>query len=143
MLLKRAEILAADDLKKEVVSVPEWGGDVMVRALPSDAVIDLMVEYSARTKDGKTWKEFTSYFLSKTICDESGAAIFDDDEGRQALGQKSQAAIAKLFKAANALNPMTDKDVADAEKNSEGALDASSSDSRSDSDVASESSLPE
>lgn len=49
-LLTRDAILAARDMPGEVVPVPEWGGDIYVRSLTGQDVLDMANRHG--TKDG-------------------------------------------------------------------------------------------
>lgn len=145
MLLTRQQIKEKDDLALEKVDVPEWGGHVFIRRLTSLEAGALMVAAGKmqEAKDEAEQGKFHILIAAKTICDESGVAMFDDDEGRQILSGKSQAAIGRLARASMKLNPLTDKNVDDAVKNSEEAPAASSTASPSDSVEASPNSSPQ
>lgn len=119
-MLTRDQILAADDLKRQAVAVPEWGGDVYVRMLTGgerDAF-----EVSAELKDRKNIR---AKLLSLTVCDEAGVRLFTDAD-ILALTGKSAAALERLFEAAMKLNRIGAKDVEELEKNSESGPRAAS-----------------
>ncbi|HKD37475.1 MAG TPA: hypothetical protein VKB78_11765 [Pirellulales bacterium] len=113
MPLSKADILAADDLPREVVRVPEWGGDVLVRTMTGaerdrferDFLNDRATNIRART-------------AAATVCDDTGARLFTDAEAAE-LGEKSAAALDRIFDAAMRLNRITKRDVDDLEKNLE------------------------
>lgn len=145
MLLTRQQIKEKDDLALEKVDVPEWGGHVFIRRLTSLEAGALMVAAGKmqEAKDEREQGKFHILMAAKTICDESGAAMFDDDEGREILAGKSQIAIGRLARVSMKLNPLTDKNVDDAVKNSEEAPAASSTALPSDSAEASPNSSPQ
>ena len=104
-VLSRSDILKADDLIRELVAVPEWGGDVFVRAM-SGAERDAF-EASIVVTRGKDTSMNMSNIRAKlavlTICDEIGRQLFEDED-IQALGQKSAAALQRVFEVAQKLS---------------------------------------
>jgi hypothetical protein len=123
-LLTKEQILAAVDKPTQDVGVPEWGGDVRIRTMSA----------SERDKwEGETYGEgkvntvdFRARFVALCIVDEKGDRMFTDADVAQ-LGEKSAAALQRVFNAAQTLNALTNKDVAELEKNSEAAPDGGSS----------------
>lgn len=105
MALDRKSILAADDVRKEKVSVPEWGGDVYLRVL-SGTDRDRFEESYADQK----MKAFRIRFLLMALCDERGERLFADDEG-DVLGRKSSVVINRLFEAGWKINAFTQEAV--------------------------------
>lgn len=121
--LTAAAILAAQDLRREWVEVPEWGGGVYVQAMPGLALDQYEQRMLARRtveKDGKTVKinldNTRAELVVLTACDEQGAPIFTLDQV-EALGKKSGAALNRVVTAAQRLNGMTEKDVEQLAKN--------------------------
>jgi hypothetical protein len=105
MALDRKSILAADDVRKEKVSVPEWGGDVYLRVL-SGTDRDRFEESYADQK----MKAFRLRFLLLALCDEKGERLFSDDEA-DVLGRKSSVVINRLFEAGWKINAFTQEAV--------------------------------
>jgi hypothetical protein len=105
MALDRKSILAADDVRKEKVAVPEWGGDVFLRVL-TGTDRDRFEDSYAEQK----MKSFRIRFLILTLCDEAGKRLFGDDEG-DILGKKSSVVINRLFEAGWRLNAFTQEAV--------------------------------
>jgi hypothetical protein len=100
VILTKDAILAADDLPKERVNVPEWGGDVFVRTMTGtdrDAF-----EASLIGNDGRL-ENVRARLVSLTICSESGERLFSDDE-IASLGSKSAKALDRLFAVSQRLN---------------------------------------
>ena len=118
MILTREQILSASDIKTEVVPVPEWGGDVMIRGL-TGADRD-SYEQDITTIKGKNtrvnWINARAKFVALSIVDESGQRIFEDTDIK-ALGNKSAAALDRVFQAAQKLSGLTDEDVDELTKN--------------------------
>ncbi len=129
-LLTRDAILQAEDLPKELVLIPEWNGEVYVRALTGaerDAFEQSMVE-----QKGKSTKRNLSNLRAKlvalTVGEEAGTSIFSDRDA-ELLGQKSAIAINRVFEVAQRLSGLSQEDVEELTKNSE---DVQSEDSTSD-----------
>jgi hypothetical protein len=105
MALDRKSILAADDVRKEKIAVPEWGGDVFLRVL-TGTDRDRFEESYADQK----MKAFRIRFLLLALCDEGGERLFSDDEA-DILGKKSSVVINRLFEAGWKLNAFTQEAV--------------------------------
>jgi hypothetical protein len=105
MALDRKSILAADDVRKEKVAVPEWKGDVYLRVL-TGTDRDRFEESYADQK----MKAFRIRFLLLALCDEDGERLFSDDEA-DILGKKSSVVINRLFEAGWKLNAFTQEAV--------------------------------
>ncbi len=99
-ILSKDAILAADDLLRETVNVPEWGGEVLVRTMSGtdrDAFEASLIE-----KDGRM-ENVRARLVSLTLCDAQGDRLFDDSE-IVALGRKSARALDRVFSVAQRLN---------------------------------------
>jgi hypothetical protein len=117
MPLTKEQILAAQDLPLQTVQVPEWGGEVTVRAMTGRERGEFDDKVS-KMKDG-TWGMRVA-LLARTLCDEQGNPMFTDAEVEQ-LGAKSAAALARVEAIATEINGYRRDEV---EKNSEGGQDA-------------------
>jgi hypothetical protein len=115
MILSREQILAAQDLRREKVAVPEWGGDVFVKALTglerdgfdmsligADRKADLL---GARAK-----------LAVRCIVDENGERLFSDDDVPH-LAAKSATALERIGRVAQRLNGMGDAELEDIKGN--------------------------
>ena len=111
-LLGKDDILSADDLKYEIVPVPEWGGSVRVRSLPSEERD--AYEQSCLVGKGKdqrvTYENIRAKLCSRTIVDDGGERIFSDAD-IALLGKKSAAALMRVFEAASRLSALNKEDV--------------------------------
>ena len=105
MALDRKSILAADDVRKEKIAVPEWGGDVFLRVLTGTDRDRFEESYSEQKM-----KAFRIRFLLLALCDEAGKRLFNDDEAG-ILGDKSSVVINRLFEAGWKLNAFTQEAV--------------------------------
>lgn len=122
-LLTREQILKADDLKSEVVSVPEWGGSVRVKTLTGaerDEFEALIVTLEGKKVVVKNSRGIRSLLASLSICDEKGAAVFSRKDVEE-LAKKSSLALDRIFAVASRLSGLTEKDVKELERGLEPA----------------------
>lgn len=99
-MLTREQILQCDDLPREIIKVPEWGGEVQVRTMTGtdrDAF-----EASLIGKEGRL-ENVRARLVSLAVCDESGDRLFGDAD-IAALGAKSAKALDRVFAVAQRLN---------------------------------------
>ncbi len=120
MSLSKDAILQADDLAKEVVNVPQWGGDVYVRTMTGEERDAFEASLMPAKGTGKgDYKNLRAKLCAIAICDEEGNRLFTDKEV-EALGKKSAAALNKIFDTAQRLNGIGKADMEELEKNSGG-----------------------
>jgi hypothetical protein len=111
-LLTRDEILNADDRKLEEVHVPEWGGSVMVRTL-SGKERDEYESGIVSVKDGKSvqnYENIRARLVALCVVDDKGTRLFNKSDVT-ALGNKSVAALQRVFNKCQELNAISDDDV--------------------------------
>ncbi|WP_025917672.1 hypothetical protein [Herminiimonas sp. CN] len=106
MLLTKAQIIAADDLKTQDIEVPEWGGTVRVKAA-TPAIIKA-VRASAKNKKGEDDDSFGYRLMAKSIVDENGNPVFALADIAD-LEAKSLAAVKRVMDAINELNAFSDQ----------------------------------
>lgn len=125
-VLSREQILAANDLTKELVHVPEWRDSetgvehVYVRALTGaerDAFEASMVDQRGRSRT-MNLRNVRARLCALTICDEEGNRLFSDADV-EALGRKSAAALTRVFAVAQRLSGLTQDDVEELAGNSD------------------------
>ena len=116
-LLTKKQILQADDLKRELVSVPNWGGDVYVRTM-TGTERDTFEQSIVEGKGKVNLTNFRAKLCALTIADETGKRLFDDKDIVE-LGKKSAKALDHIFGIAQKLNGIGTQDVEDLVKNSE------------------------
>lgn len=122
--LTRDDILSADDLVREEVPVPEWGGVVLVQALNGEDRDKYESSIYNVEREGKEVKvKYTNVnvkarLAAYSIVDESGQRIFSDADIAR-LGKKSAAALNRVVDVCQRLSGITKKDMDDLEKNSE------------------------
>lgn len=106
-MLNREAILAAPDLKRETVNVPEWGGDVAVAELSADALTAfLAVAFDDTGKPALRGAKFDAALVAATLVDTLGVPLFGADEV-ESLAKKSPRALARVAAVANRLNFLT------------------------------------
>jgi hypothetical protein len=119
MTLTREAILKAEDLKGELVEVPEWGGSVFIRCMTGTERDLFEAEaYSVKGKNVEINREnFRARLLVRVIVDDKNERLFSDKE-IGTLGAKSAKALDRLFTVAMRVNGLSREDVEDLTKNS-------------------------
>lgn len=110
--LSRDDILKADDRKTEVVPVPEWGGDVRLRTL-SGAERDAFEASTVEVRGGKqrqNFKNLRARLVALCLVDEDNRRMFTSGDVAK-LGEKSSAALDRLFTKCQEMNGLSDGDV--------------------------------
>jgi hypothetical protein len=118
MILNRDLILSADDVKREKVSVPEWGGDLFVATM-SGTARDAWEQTLVVRKNGKTepnLENMRARLVVACLVDEAGNRIFKDEDA-PALGKKSSRVLERLAKVAQRLNGIGDSELEELEGN--------------------------
>ena len=121
-MLTRDQILQANDIQTEEVSVSEWGGTVLVRALDGeerDALEASMIQGKGKTAQVNL-KNLRAKLVARSIVDENGKRLFEDGD-IPALAKKSAAALNRVYEVAQRLSGITPEDVDELTKNSEPA----------------------
>ena len=126
-VLSREEILGADDIVTELVSVPEWGGDVYVKGMTGKERGDWEAGIVKTTDKGTivNMQNVRAKLCAKSIVGEDGKKLFTPADIK-ALGEKSASALQKVFVVAQKLSGLTDDDV---EELAEGLQDSPLEDS--------------
>lgn len=116
----REQILAANDLPRERVTVPEWGVDVWVRTLTGrerDAFEAAVFQTKGKDVQVKL-ENARANLVARCLVDESGARVFTDGDVA-ALGGKSALVLSRLYDVASRLNGLGDKEIEELGKVSE------------------------
>jgi hypothetical protein len=119
MTLTREQILEANDIQKEKVNVPEWGGDIYVKGLSGIANEEFQESIIEIKEDGKrkvTYKYMRAKLLALTICDETGKLLFSEADIK-ALDDKSSYVLSILYEIAQRLSGLTKGDIENLRKN--------------------------
>lgn len=117
-VLSASDILAVDDAVTRTVPVPEWGGDVVIKAMTGterDAF-----EASLWVNGKMDRSNYRSRALVKVLVTEGGARLFTDVQATD-LGKRNAGVIDRLYDIAGALSGLNDEDQAAKEGNSEAA----------------------
>jgi hypothetical protein len=112
--LSRDAIFAVNDYKVEVVEVPEWGGQVKVKGLTGRERDEF--EAGMFVRRGREMVRDTANLRARLVVlcalDEAGNPLFQRDDIK-ALGEKSGAALDRLYEAAAKLSGIMDSDLED------------------------------
>ena len=116
-ILTKEQILQAQDIKKEKVEVPEWGGAVYVKTMT--AAEKDKFEKSVMGKPGSEpdIEGVRAKMLAQTIVDEQGKLLFTLEEV-DLLSAKAARACDRIFAVAQRLSGFTAEDVEDLAKKS-------------------------
>ena len=120
MILTREAILGADDLKREKVDVPEWGGELYISTLSGagrDAYEASIIKVDSHNNVKQDFNNMRAKLVARTAVDEEGERIFSDEDVAE-LGKKSAAALDRCFSIASRLNAVSDEDIEELAKNS-------------------------
>lgn len=111
-ILTHDQILQAQDIVTETVNVPEWGGDVLVRAM-NGAERD-QYEQNILVQKGKDSRvnmvNARAKLVMLSVVDEAGNRVFNSGE-ISALSKKSAAALQRVFNVAIRLSGISDEDL--------------------------------
>ena len=92
----RDKILAATDIPSEVVRIPEWDVDILVKGMSAGDRLHLQkVSYDQTTGQVHMEKMYPDIVVSCCFDPESGDAIFTDAD-KDAILSKSSAAVEKI-----------------------------------------------
>jgi len=119
VLLGRDAILKADDLPAEDVLVPEWGGTVRVRGLTGTGRDEYWASLTVE-RDGQQVVDSanaTAKLVARCAVGEDGEPLFTQRDV-SALGERSGAALNRVFEVATRLSGISDSDMAEAGKGS-------------------------
>lgn len=115
MALSREAILGSDDLKKETVEVPEWGGEIILATM-TGAARDAWEQSLVGPKGTANTANIRARLVAACAVDENGIRLFADSDA-EALGMKSAAALERCVKVAQKLNRLTEADLEDVKGN--------------------------
>lgn len=108
MPLSADQILAIEDRPVERIQVPEWGGEVCVRAM-SGADRDAF-EAAMLVNGRQSMVNVRARAAALCICDDGGKPLFSAQDV-EALGTKSGAALDRVFQAVLRMNHLSPQDV--------------------------------
>lgn len=115
-LLSRDWILAAEDLKREEVHVPEWEGSVLIATM-TGAQRDAWEQTLVANGAGKVnIANVRARLVAFCAVDAEGRRLFNDADA-DALGAKSAAALERCARVAMRLNGLSDTALEEARGN--------------------------
>lgn len=107
-IISRNAIVASQDIETAIVAVPEWGGDVCVRAINGRT----QAEFAKRVTEaqdkgaGDLWG-LKLWLVAQCLVDENGARLFADGE-ESILAEKSAKVINRIADRVMELGGMTE-----------------------------------
>lgn len=119
-ILSKAEILRADDIRTIEVTVPEWGGSVLLRGLTGrerDLFEESILDQSGK-KTKVRLKNARARLIALSMVDEDGNHVFNENE-IAVLGEKSSAALDRVYSEAARISGISDDDMDELLKNGE------------------------
>ena len=120
MALTKDQIFGADDLKREVVKVPEWGGEVWVGVMTGQQRDAMESGQYRLQKSGDPMANMRSRMAVYTVTNEDGSPMFTESDIPK-LAAKSGIALGRIFEVATRLNGMSKEAVDELVGNSESA----------------------
>lgn len=125
--LSAEDILNKDDLPRESVDVPEWGGTIWIRIMNGIERDAFEASLAEQARSGKSKAEQMRNYRARLVvmaaCDKDGRRLFADNQA-DALGEKNAAAIERCYDVAERLNLIGDQEVVAESKKSEPITDA-------------------
>lgn len=115
-MLTKEQILAAEDVSSEVVSVPEWGGDVRVKMMTGTERDSWESSIVGTNGTQRNLYNIRARLVALTACDDQGCRLFSDADLVE-LGKKSAKALDRVFAVAQKLNALSESDIKELEGN--------------------------
>lgn len=106
MALNKASILAALDLKREEVPVPEWGEDATVLVGELSALDRMKFSQSVAAEENKD-RHYIALGLTHFIINEDGSRVFDESDA-ELLAGKNIEVLSRIFDVAKRINGFGD-----------------------------------
>lgn len=117
-ILTRDQILQAADIHTEEISVPEWGGEVLVRGLTGaerDRFEESVIEMKGKSTRVKM-ENARAKLVAMSVVGEDGKRLFAEADV-ELLGKKSAAALDRVYQAAARLSGISNEDLDELAKN--------------------------
>ncbi|MFM9629517.1 hypothetical protein ACKI10_18055 [Streptomyces galilaeus] len=114
--LSADDILNADDLGREDVEVPEWGGTVLVRGMSGTERDRFEASMLNDNMTGPASKEkaldmYRARLAAACLVDADGKKLFRSPAETKRLGEKSAQALTRVVEVASRLSGLTEDDV--------------------------------
>jgi len=114
-MLSRDEILSKTKLKTKTVTVPEWGGDVLVSEMSGTGRDAWEQTLQDRDPQGRLISPRAKLVIA-TVVDESGACLFTDKD-TELIGKLSASSLISICNVAQKLNRLMSDDLDELAKN--------------------------
>ncbi|MGJ8680517.1 hypothetical protein [Paraglaciecola sp.] len=117
-ILSFESIVSTEDLPRELVNVPEWGGDVYIATMTA-ADRDSYELSVANLQGGKmkpTMQNIRAKLVARCLVDEDGKRIFPEAKIEE-LGKKSAKVLDRLFDISSRINGINETDQVEIAKN--------------------------
>lgn len=119
--LSAEDILAADDLPREEVPVPEWGGTVLVQGMSGTARDQFEAAMLNDKMNGiskeRALENYRARLAAACMVGEDGKRLFQGAAVKR-LGEKSAVALTRVVEVASRLSGLTDSDMEELTGNS-------------------------
>lgn len=125
-VLTKDQILQADDIRKEKVEVPEWGGFVWVKTM-TGAARDQLEASIISGKGQRDLRNLRAKMVALSVVDEDGKLLFSFEDVEELGEKKSAKALDRIFSVAQRLSGFTPQDVEEMTKNSSAGQEENSS----------------
>ena len=126
-ILNIKQILSADDLESQTMTIPEWGGEVIIRTMTEAdrSKIEASVIQQNGSNQSVNMERYKVKIVVASLVDEEGKRLFTQ-KNIDALRQKSARPINRIVNAAQKLNGISDDDVEELMGNSNETEDGDS-----------------
>ena len=126
-ILNMKQILSADDLESQTMTIPEWGGEVIIRTMTEAerSKIEASVIQQNGSNQSVNMERYKVKVVVASLVDEEGKRLFTQ-KNIDALRQKSARPINRIVNAAQKLNGISDDDVEELMGNSNETEDGDS-----------------
>lgn len=114
-MLTKDEVFSNGKLKKELVNIPELGGDLIVSEMNGSGRDMWEQSLQARDKQGRLVNT-RAKLVASTVVTDTGARMFGDDDIER-LGGLPSSILDRLCDVAQRLNRLRPEDVQDDKKN--------------------------
>ncbi len=110
--ITKDQIYKSVDLKREIIDLPEWGGEVEIQAMS----VGKKLAYDQYIRDHEDFNDICYYLISISLINEDGS-LFLNEEDKENIMSKSSESVMKIFNACIDLNKQRNDDVEKAAKN--------------------------
>ncbi len=114
--LSRDDILNCNDLRREKLTIKEWGGDIYIRQLTAKEQ-DMLERESLKKGGSANIENMRARFAVMCVVDKNGKNLFSEEDIPK-LTLKAGAVLNKIIEKASELNNISEKDLEEIAKNS-------------------------